>query len=840
MTLQQTRAPAEPFLLGGRPDHPALLWDGGAMSYGALAAAVADAAADLGPERRVVVVEARNDVDTVVRLLAAFAGHHPVLLLGADDAERHHETVRRYGDLTGDALHPDLALLLSTSGSTGSPKLVRLSRTNVEANARSIASYLGLTADDRAITTLPLHYCYGLSVLTSHLAAGAGVVLTGLSVADECFWRLAERSGATSFAGVPYTFDLLDRTGFAERHLPSLRYVTQAGGRLAPDRVRRLAELGRRRGFDLYVMYGQTEATARMAYLPPALAAARPESIGVPVPGGDFRLEPVADDADDATGAVGEGGVGELVYTGPNVMMGYAREPGDLARGPELTELRTGDLARQGDDGLWEVCGRLDRHAKVFGLRLDLGRLEERLGTRAALVTAGDSLHAFVEGRGVRRAVRDRLTADTGLPPAAVHVHRLDAIPATPRGKPDLAALRRQAEAALTVAGRAEAAPAAGPAARPAVGPAAVRDVYAVLLGRPDASTEDSFVDLGGDSLSFVEASTRLARLLGDLPPGWQHRSPAELAAAARPPRRWVTPVDVPALLRAVAISLILVTHLDLALVPGGAHLLLAVAGYNLARFALAGSRRPRRILAAVAAFAVPSALWIGAVALATGQYHPATALFLNQAVGVDRWTDDWQFWFLESLAWGCLGLAALLAVPAVSRWQRRHRFGSAVAVTLACLALRYAWTGIEAGPTERYTVGLVLWCVALGWAAAEARSQWQRALVAVLAVAGVAGFFGDPGRELLVAAGVVLLLRARPVPLPRGASGVVRVLADASLWIYLTHWQVYPGLEAAGHPWLGLAASVLVGVAAAQCCRVFTRRASGLWRARVGRGPAL
>ena len=138
-----------------------------------------------------------------------------------------------------------------------------------------------------------MHYCYGLSVINSHLAAGASLLLTDLSVVDACFWDAVRAHRVTTFAGVPYTFDLLDRVGFADMDLPSLRYVTQAGGRLAPARVREYADLGRRRGWDLFVMYGQTEATARMAYLPPDLAATSPSSVGVPIPGGSFSLEPL-------------------------------------------------------------------------------------------------------------------------------------------------------------------------------------------------------------------------------------------------------------------------------------------------------------------------------------------------------------------------------------------------------------------------------------------------------------------------------------------------------------------------------------------------------------------
>ena len=307
MTVQQVgrRTTTHP-LLGGRPDDVALLAGTGPVTYADLAARVEARATELGATRRVVLLEAANDVDSVVTYLAALAGGHPVLLAAPGDTERHADLVDRYRpDVvqasgrqmrevrsgTGHDLHPDLAVLLSTSGSTGSPKLVRLSLANVLANARSIAAYLGIRDTDRAITSLPLHYCYGLSVLNSHLVSGAAVVLTELSVADACFWDLVDASGATSFAGVPYTFELLEASGFRDRAVPSLRYLTQAGGRMDPARVREYAELGRRRGWDLFVMYGQTEATARMAYLPPDLAAEHPEAVGVPIPGGAFRLD---------------------------------------------------------------------------------------------------------------------------------------------------------------------------------------------------------------------------------------------------------------------------------------------------------------------------------------------------------------------------------------------------------------------------------------------------------------------------------------------------------------------------------------------------------------------
>ncbi len=804
-------------LLGGAPGATALVEGDRSWTYAELAHEVRRTAAEIGSTRRLVLLEAANDARTVITFLAALEGRHPVLLVGAGDraraAEIHatyrpdvvadHRGTRQVSDPDAAAhdLHDDLALLLSTSGSTGSPKLVRLSRDNVLANARSIADYLHIRDDDRAVTSLPLHYCYGLSVLTSHLVSGAAVVLTDLSVTDECFWDLVREHGVSSLAGVPHTFELLASSGFADRDLPSLRFVTQAGGRLAPDAVTRFSQLGRSRGWDLVVMYGQTEATARMAYLPPDLAATRPTAVGIPIPGGSIRLEPVAG-LDPTTG--------ELVYSGPNVMMGYAEGPGALARGPELAELRTGDLGRRGADGLWEVVGRVDRHAKLFGLRLDLELLERRLAPPTSLVVHGDRLHAFATDRRARASARQALPALAGIPASAVVVHHLERLPVTASGKTDHAALTRHAAASAEL-------PPAAPT--PAVATAeSLRDMYAVLLGRPDAVLDDTFVTLGGDSLSFVEVSTRLGQSLGHLPPGWQHRSIRALAGDARPRRRFTAPVEMSIVLRSVAILLILVTHTDIVLVPGGAHVLLAVFGFNLARFAITvpGRReRTRRLLMAAAGVAVPAVLWIGGCVVLADAYRPTTALLLNGALGGDGWSDDWQYWFLEAVVWTTVALAGLLAWAPMDRWQRRHRFAFPALLVLAAVALRYAWTGVEAGATERYSVPLVLWAIALGWAAAEARTHLHRVVVLALTAGAAYGFFGDLQRETLVFVGIALLLCARPLLLPAPLARLTQVVAGASLWIYLTHWLVYPDLEAAGHPVFGVIASIGVGVVA-------------------------
>ena len=193
-----------------------------------------------------------------------------------------------------------------------------------------------------------MSYCYGLSVIHSHLLRGAGIILTDHSVVDDEFWELFRRHRGTAFAGVPYTFELLDRIGFDAMDFPDLRYVTQAGGRLAPERVRRFAELGQRQGLGA-VRDVRRDGGDRPNGLSATGTRDLPSehSIGRPIPGGSFTIEPVDEWGDDA--------VGELVYRGPNVMMGYAHGPADLALGKTVDTLHTGDIARRGPDGLYEV-----------------------------------------------------------------------------------------------------------------------------------------------------------------------------------------------------------------------------------------------------------------------------------------------------------------------------------------------------------------------------------------------------------------------------------------------------------------------------------------------------
>ncbi|WP_411720250.1 AMP-binding protein [Mycetocola sp.] len=860
-------------LLGGRPDATALVADGVTISYSELEMLIRERAVQLGETRRLVMIAAANAVDPIVTYLAALEGGHPVLFVsgGEDEASLAHkaafierfspDVVAHYGPQgwtleernagSRHTFHPELAVLGSTSGSTGSPKLVRLSFDNIRSNAASIAEYLRLEPGDRAATTLPLQYCYGLSVVNSHLLAGASLMLTELSVTDEAFWQQAAAHRITSFAGVPYTFETLEASGFAERSVPSLRYLTQAGGRLAPELTRRFARLGAERGFDLFVMYGQTEATARMAYLPPELVTASAGAIGRPIPGGRLRIDAGGTDAPD-------GEVGELVYEGPNVMLGYAESPADFELGRTVHELRTGDLGRRRDDGLYEIAGRLNRFVKIFGLRVDLDRVERLLadeGIEVRVASADERLFLFATSDRTARRARERAAALVGVPMHAIGAYAVEQFPRTSSGKPDTAALVRFAG----LQDRAAATPSQGlgtGAARGArVSPEAIRDLLSTLLSRPEVGLDDSFAGLGGDSLSYIEVSLRLEAMLGALPRDWPALSVRELAAFAtdaaegesvadaaaqateapkvvarpriRPRFGSLVRVETPAALRAIAIVLIVGTHADLFVLKGGAHLLLAVAGYNLARFQLAsvpGRARVRSLGRSAAQLAVPAVLWIGAVALLTGQYQASTVLLVNNLVpGDGRWNEQWQFWFLEAMLWTIVGLAALFAVRAVDRLERRSPFGFAlVGFTVAVIA-RFAIAGPHAEYVERYSGPVVVWLIALGWLVARADTTARRVLVSGIAVAGSFGFFGDPLREAILAGGVLALIWLPSVRVPRWMVPAVAALAGASMFIYLTHWQVYPPFEQSA-PWAGTLLSLAVGVIA---WRVYTLASS-------------
>jgi len=328
------------------------------------------------------------------------------------------------------ALHDDLALLLTTSGSTGSPKLVRQSYKNILANTQSIVEYLELADNERPITTLPMNYTYGLSIINSHLYVGASIILTNKTLVQKEFWQQCKDFEATSLAGVPYTYEMLDKLRFFRMEVPSLRTMTQAGGKLSPDLHKKFAEYAEKNNKRFIVMYGQTEATARMSYLPHNKALEKIGSMGIAIPGGEFSLI-------DANGAIiNEVDVtGELIYKGDNVALGYAEQGADLAKGDEFNGvLFTGDMAKKDTDGFYYIVGRKKRFLKIFGSRVNLDETERMIRTAfpdidCACTGIDDQMTVFITAEAQIKNVSSFFHEKTGLHPIAFHVQCIEKIP---------------------------------------------------------------------------------------------------------------------------------------------------------------------------------------------------------------------------------------------------------------------------------------------------------------------------------------------------------------------------------------------------------------------------
>lgn len=393
-------------------------------------------------QRRVVplLIDEAMDDELKQGLLAAYRpefifcpcgteGGNPLYSLYDYDVYRHNNT--------SPALYEDLGLLLTTSGSTGSPKLVRLSYDNIQSNAASIAQYLELTAADRPVSSLPMHYTFGLSVINSHVLCGAAECLTTATVFDAAFWQFCKEKRVTSIAGVPFTYECLRRLKFTKMELPDLTLMIQAGGKLSKKSQKEFGQYAAGTGKRFVVMYGQTEATARMSYLPPADCLRKIGSIGVAIPGGSFRILD-----DDHAELTEPNAIGELCYDGPNVSLGYAHGADDLQLGDERHgRLLTGDLAYCDEDGFYYIAGRKKRFVKIMGKRVNMDEVEQlfknAFADRDFACTGGDDdLLVFTTAPETDCSdLEDFLVAKAGLHPSCFTIRSVAAIPKNSSGK---------------------------------------------------------------------------------------------------------------------------------------------------------------------------------------------------------------------------------------------------------------------------------------------------------------------------------------------------------------------------------------------------------------------
>lgn len=417
---------------------------------GADVASVLSYLAAFQAERAVALIDPKLDVPVLAMLIERY---RPAAVLGAPAAEppagyRAEDRNWLRLDPHGIRPHRDLAVVLPTSGSTGNPKLVRLSRKAILTNAHAIADVLGITEREVAPTTLPLNYAYGLSVLNSHLVSGATVVVEREGLLGRGFWDTAAAHECTSVAGVPYHYEVLSKQGFDPSANPGVHTMTQAGGRMRPELVAEFDELMRAAGGRLFVMYGQTEAAPRMAIMPAERLVEKIGSVGPALPGGRFAVR-----RQDGTETTQPKISGEIVYRGPNVMMGYAENAAQLALGDECGGvLATGDLGYLDEEGFLFVTGRLKRIGKVFGNRISLDDLEQAARATGlgidlvAAVPADDKVVLFAEGvaeetcRAASQALSDRLH----LHASGFDVRPIDTIPLLANGKIDYQALTEQ------------------------------------------------------------------------------------------------------------------------------------------------------------------------------------------------------------------------------------------------------------------------------------------------------------------------------------------------------------------------------------------------------------
>lgn len=338
-------------------------------------------------------------------------------------------------------LADNLALLLSTSGSTGSSKFVALSYDNILSNAESISLVLKIDKNSRTITNLPLHYSFGLSILNSYLISGASVQLTVSSPLTSQFWELMSRSNITSISGVPFHFEIFKRLRIASKTLPKLKVVTQAGGRLPEEMCDYLCEWAERNDLSFFKMYGQTEATARISCLSSDKVFEKKNSVGQAIPNGRLVVR-------DSNNALIQDPfiIGEICYKGPNVMLGYSTEVTDLAYFPHIEELNTGDLGYFDDEGYFYITGRSNRFCKVSHQRVDLDGIEELLNQNEFDVKVGESagrLIIAIKSQVSQQDILKLLRSEVNVFHTHVRFIQLQEWPRTSSGKIDYQCIER-------------------------------------------------------------------------------------------------------------------------------------------------------------------------------------------------------------------------------------------------------------------------------------------------------------------------------------------------------------------------------------------------------------
>lgn len=332
-------------------------------------------------------------------------------------------------------LFDELSFLLPTSGSTGSPKLVRHSYANLNASAANVSELFKIDSSHAAIAFLPMYYTMGLSVIISHLNNGAKVILTNYSLTDRLFWNLMKEQKVTTFTGVPYSFELLDKLRFFRMSLPDLKIITQGGGKLKEDLFIKFAQYAADKLINFIPTYGQTEGTARMAFLEPSMTQIKVGSIGKAIPNGYLGV--INNSGEEILTTEAEG---EMIYKGKNVTLGYAECKEDLTLGDDNKGvLITGDIVKRDADGFYYIIGRKKRFLKIYGYRIGLDEVEMLIKNQFHIecICSGndEQLIIKIENLALANQVQAYISDKTNLFHQCISVHQLENIARNEAGK---------------------------------------------------------------------------------------------------------------------------------------------------------------------------------------------------------------------------------------------------------------------------------------------------------------------------------------------------------------------------------------------------------------------
>lgn len=342
-------------------------------------------------------------------------------------------------------INEKLQFLMTTSGSTGSPKLVRYKRGNLEANARNVAKAFEWNCDERAICDLGMQYTMGLNVINTHLYVGGTVLLTSRNIISSEFWDFVKKNNGTNFTGVPFSYDILHRLHYEKMNeINSIKTFSQGGGKLTEERFKEFSEYCNRTGRRFIASFGTTETSARMCMLDPKLATEKIGSVGRAIPEGEVFLIDMDNNIIDEPNVEGE-----LCYKGPNVTMGYAECIDDLNKGDEWNgEYHTGDLSVKDIDDCYYITGRKNRFLKLLGHRVGLDECErmisERFNCSCACMGDDQKMRIFIDGNITTELLKEYISKKLCLYKNLFDINRLNSIPRNESGKIDYKTLEEK------------------------------------------------------------------------------------------------------------------------------------------------------------------------------------------------------------------------------------------------------------------------------------------------------------------------------------------------------------------------------------------------------------